>query len=340
MSASLPAQLRRARPVTTLPMSLLLFCLGMTALFSLRTIPLTTDDEFYLEYFSSVVSFAELTDNWVLFLLDEPVFRTYTTLSASLFGAETSTRLLIALTLLPHLLLACRADRVRGWAYFGGYLLFVELAPHLSWVQLRQGFAVALLALLFAAVRRGRLVGVFVIGLLHTSMLILLPCFALAKLRRRSVAYALVGALSLALLLVPDIVGQLSFLMGRREAAYLDEDPTYSLAYVLFSLLLMVYVTRLFRTSQNAGEFLTYHAMCAIVLPMFFMTTVGAFAERLYFVVRWYELRLVTQASPRASPTAIAGYIAMNLAYSAYHSAVNFGTGGGVLDRYLLMLLP
>ena len=313
----------------------------LIALFVFRTIPLTADDEFYLEYFSSSLSYNEFADNVILFLADEPLFRLYTALSAALLSPQAAVRLLIFFTLLPHFLVASRLSPSRAWAYFGGYLLFVELAPHLSWVQLRQGLAVAVLGWFLYAGRhllqRWRLAGLFCIGLIHTSMLILLPCFALAALKKRRLAYAIVIMVSLALFAVPDIVGQLSFLMGRREAAYLDESPAYSIVYVLFSVGLMAYVTYHFRDKGNSGEFLTYHAMCGLVLPLFFMTTVGAFAERLFFVVRLYELHLVTRPRSRKAGPAMAGYMALNIMYTIYHSVVNFG-GGGVLDRYLMMV--
>lgn len=314
-----------------------LACTLITALFALRQIPLTSDDEFYLEYFAE---YREFGDVLLFALIDEPLFKVYTNFFHGLLTPELSLRILILFTILPHLVVAWRLGHWRAPAYVLGYFMFVELAPHLSWVQLRQGFAVGLL-LLFLHLGRDRLrvLGVAAIGLIHTSMLVLLPCFALVAMKRH-LAYALIIGLAAGLLATPDLVGQLSFLLGRRESAYLDEAPTYSIAYVLYSLCLMVYVTRYASDGRNGDQMLIYHAMCALVLPMFFMTTFGAFAERLYFTVRWFELALVVQSTrPRAARVA-AGYIALNVVYSAYHSFVNFGNGGGFLDRYLQLVSP
>lgn len=315
----------------------ILGCALVTALFVLRQVPLTSDDDFYIEYFAE---YREFGDVLLLAILDEPLFKVYTNFFHSVLTPEISLRILILLTILPHLVLAYRLGGWRARAYVLGYFLFVELAPHLSWVQLRQGFALGLLALLlYMGRRRLRVAGVAILGLIHTSMLVLLPCFALAAMKRR-LAYAVVVALAIGLLATPDLIGQLSFLLGRRESAYLDEDPTYSAAYVIYSLVIMVYVSRFARDGTNDDDMLIYHAMCALVLPMFFMTTFGAFAERLYFVVRWFELAIVAQNRRANASHVAAGYIALNVVYSAYHSFVNFGTGGGFLDRYLQMLAP
>ena len=314
-----------------------MLCLLVSVLFVVRKLPLTSDDEFYLEYFAS---YREFGDVLLFAIIDEPIFKLYTNLFYSLLPATISLRILILFTFLPHLVVAYRLGGWRSYAYVLGYFLFVELAPHLSWVQLRQGFAVGLLfVLLHLGRHRLRALWVTVVGLIHTSLLVLLPCFLLVKLDRR-LAYGLIVVLAAGLLASPDLVGQLSFLLGRRESAYLDEDPTYSTAYVLYSLALMVYVSQFARDRKNGEQMLIYHAMCGLVLPMFFMTTFGAFAERLYFVVRWFELAIVVQSvRPKAAQVA-AGYIAMNVAYTAYHSFVNFGTGAGVLERYLQLISP
>jgi hypothetical protein len=309
----------------------------VTALFVLRQIPLTSDDEFYVEYFSE---YREFGDVLLFAVIDEPLFKLYTNLFHALASPEVGVRILILLSILPHLVVAYRLGGWRARAYAAGYFLFVELAPHLSWVQLRQGFAVGLLMLfLHLGHGRWRPWGVAVLGLIHTSFLALLPCFALANLKRR-LAYALIILLAMGLLANPDLAGQLSFLLGRRESIYLDEDPTYSMAYVAYSLALMIYVTRFARDGHNGDWLLIYHAMCALVMPMFFMTTLGAFAERLYFTVRWFELYIVVQSRQFRAARVAAGYVAMNVLYAAYHSYVNFGTGGGFLDRYLLMISP
>jgi hypothetical protein len=315
----------------------LLLCTVVTLLFVLRQVPLTSDDEFYIDYFAE---YREFGDVLLFALIDEPLFKLYTNFLHAVLPTQASLRVLILMTILPHLVVAWRLGGWRAPAYVIGYFTFVELAPHLSWVQLRQGLAVGLLFLLLH-LSRERLSSLWVaaIGLIHTSMLVLLPCFMITTLPRR-LAYLLIAALAVGLLATPDLVGQLSFLLGRRESAYLDEDPTYSFSYVLYSLVLVAYVSKLASDGRNRDQLLIYHAMCALVLPMFFMTTFGAFAERLYFVVRWYELALVVQSRrPKAAVVAV-GYLALNLAYTAYHSLVNFGNGGGVLERYIQLVTP
>ena len=318
------------------PLFLLLWTV-IAALFVMRQIPLTSDDEFYIEYFAE---FREFGDILLFALIDEPLFKVFTNFFHALLPAQASLRVLIGLTVLPHLVVAYRLGGWRANAYVLGYFAFVELAPHLSWVQLRQGFAVGMLFLLLHLSKdRLRLLWVGVVGLVHTSMLVLLPCFALVALPRR-LAYLLIAVLAAGMLATPDLVGQLSFLLGRREGAYLDEDPTYSFAYVLYSLALMVYVTCFASDGRNGDQLLIYHAMCALVLPMFFMNTFGAFAERLYFVVRWFELALVVQSLRPQAARVATGYLLLNMLYSAYHSVVNFGSGGGFLDRYIQLIAP
>ena len=315
----------------------LVLCLAVTALFVVRQIPLTSDDDFYLEYFSE---FRDFGDTLILAIVDEPLFKVVTNLLYRVLTPEINVRVLICLTILPHIFVAYRLSGWRSWAYIGGYFLFVELAPHLSWVQLRQGFAVGLLCLIFHFTReRYRVLSVFVVGLIHTSMLVLLPCFALASIRRKVVAYGLILAAAFALFALPDIVGLVGLAFGRRESVYLNEAPTYPIIYVLYCVLIAVYVTLFARDRVNSDRLLAYHAMCALVLPMFFMTTFGAFAERLFFVVRWYELTIVTQSTRAGAGRVAVGYVAMNFSYSVYHSIVNYGSGG-VLDRYLQLISP
>lgn len=306
-------------------------------LFALRQIPLTSDDQFYLDYFAG---YREFGDSLLLTILDEPIFKSYTNLLYSVFTPETNVRLLILLTILPHLVIAYRLGGWRCWAYFSGYFLFVELAPHLSWVQLRQGFALGLLALYFHfGKERFRAAGMAVAGLVHTSMLVLLPCFAVTAIRSRRLAYGIMATLALVLLLFPNLADQLGFLLGRRENVYLDEAPTYSVFYVLYCVVVAAYVTAFTRDSAGSTRILVYHAMCALVLPMFFMSTLGAVAERLYFVVRWYELTIVTRNTRPDAARIAGGYLAMNLAYFVYHSIVYSGNGGA-FDRYMQLISP
>lgn len=301
-------------------------------LFVLRQIPLTSDDEFYIYYFSE---YREFGDQLLFELIDEPLFKLYTNLFQTAVSPELGVRILILMTILPHLVVAFRLGSWRGCAYAAGYFLFVELAPHLSWVQLRQGFAVGMLILLLHLGQgRWRSWGVAVLGLIHTSFLALLPCFLLVHLKR-FLAYVLLVLLLLGLLANLDLATQLSFLLGRRETIYLDVEPTYSMTYAVYSVLLIMYVTVWAHDDRNGDSLLIYHAMCALIVPMFFMATLGAFAERLYFFVRCFELNIIVQSRrPRAAWVAT-GYFGVNLLYSVYHSYVNFGTGGGILDRYL-----
>jgi len=304
----------------------------VTVLFVLREIPITSDDEFYVDYFSE---YREFGDQLLFEVIDEPLFKFYTNLSQSMVSPVLGVRILILLTILPHLVVAFRLGGWRGHTYASGYFLFVELAPHLSWVQLRQGFAIGMLILfLHLGQGRWRSWGVAVLGLIHTSFLALSPCFLLVHLKR-FLAYVLVVLLLLGLLANLDLATQLSFLLGRREAVYLDAEPTYSMAYAVYSVLLIIYVTVWARDDCNGDSLLIYHAMCALIVPMFFMTTLGAFAERLYFFVRCFELSIVVQSRRPQAVWVAAGYFGANVVYTVYHSYVNFGTGGGILDRYL-----
>lgn len=322
-------------PAPGLAPVLLIACALLALLFALRPIPLTSDDEFYLEYFSG---YREFGDDLLFAIIDEPVFKLYTNALYGLFSPEFNTRLLILLTVVPHALVARALGGWRGWLYVACYFLFVELAPHLSWVQLRQGFAVGLLALFFHVTReRWRVGTALVLGLVHTSLLMLLPCFAIGSMKNRRLAYGIVIGLALVLVALPDLASLLSFGLGRRESAYLDEAGTYSASYVIFSAGLIGYVTWLARDGSNDDRLLVYHAICALVLPMFYMNTFGAFAERLYFVARWYEVSIVVRSQrPRAALVG-AGYLALNLVYTVYHAFANYGSGG-FLDRYLSLL--
>jgi hypothetical protein len=321
------------RGVLTLPF--LAAYLLVTVLFVLRDIPLTSDDEFYIHYFSEYREFGDL----LLFeAIDEPLFKIYTNLFQTVVSPDLGVRILILLTILPHLMVAFRLGGWRGHTYAAGYFFFVELAPHLSWVQLRQGFAVGMLILfLHFGQGRWRSWGVAVLGLIHTSFLALLPCFLLVHLKR-VLAYVLIIFLLLGLLANLDLAMQLSFLLGRRETIYLDVEPTYSMTYAVYSVLIIMYVTVWARDDCNGDSLLIYHAMCALIVPMFFMATLGAFAERLYFFVRCFELSIVVQSRRPQAVWVAAGYFGVNVLYTVYHSYVNFGTGGGILDRYLQVL--
>lgn len=306
-------------------------------LFIFRSIPLTSDDEYYLDYFSGIRGFDY--DSLLELVIDEPLFKIVTNAFVAMFPPVTCVRILIFLGILPHFLYLLKSDNVKASLYVASYFFIVELAVHLSWVQLRQGFAIGVLLILFLYLTdKWKWLGVALVGLIHTSMFVLLPCFFMPWVRSKKMAYIIVIGLAGSLLFIPGILEQFTFLMGRRERSYDDSDVKYGTTFIIYSLGLMVYVTLFAKDDENADSMLMYHTMCALVLPMFSIPIIGAFAERLFFFVRWYEMSLVIRSNQPNSVKVSVVYLLMNIAYSIYHSIRYFG-GGGYFDRIRLMLV-
>lgn len=308
--------------------------LALSYLFIFRAIPLTADDQFYILYFST---YREYDLHPVYFFVEEPLFTLIINNLPTFFDPASCVRVLIAMTLLPHLyVLRKLRSGGRALVYTIGYFGFVELAVHLSWVQLRQGFALALFAaMLIAARERIMLAFAAIAGTIHTGFLVLMPLTGLQYIHR-NIAYALIGATSLAVLAVPGLADGLTQYLGRRESVYLYERGTYSLAYILFSLAIAAYVSFSIRHDRRS-IIVVYQAAVALFLPLFFMDTFGGFAERLYFVVKWLELYLVVTSRARNWSLMATGYVAMNLVYTVYHSSVNYNSGG-YLDRIISLI--
>jgi hypothetical protein len=306
-------------------------------LFIFRNVPLTSDDEYYLDYFST---FRDLTyDTFISLIVDEPAFRVYTNVFSALMPPLIGFRIFIFLGIFPHFLYCLKMDNGKAWLYFASYFLIVELGAHLNWVQLRQGLAVGILLIFFQYLTdKWKWLGVAFVGLIHTSMFILLPCFGMPWLKSKKTAYLIIFGVAASLVLFPNMIEQYSFLMGRREKIYLDADTISSSIFIVYSLILMAYVTLFASDDNNMDSILIYHSMCALVLPLFFMDISGAFAERLFFFVRWYEMNIVVKSTRSHSIKIGVGYLLLNLSYTIYHSFRYYGVGG-YFDRIRLLLV-
>jgi hypothetical protein len=77
----------------------------VTALFVLRPIPLTSDEGFYVEYFSG---YREYGDVLLFAMIDEPLFKLYTNFFHGVATPDVGVRILILLSILPHLVVRLR----------------------------------------------------------------------------------------------------------------------------------------------------------------------------------------------------------------------------------------
>lgn len=305
---------------------LLILATLVSVLFVSRPLLITADDQNYLSLFSHIRPWGH---GLVAVVVDEPTFKLLTNFLAPLDVAKLAVRALIALTLLPHIWFAFRLETKRAWIYLIGYFGFVELAAQVSFVQLRQGFAMAALLLLLSSVRdRASVFCAAFMGLFHTALLVITPCFGLQWIRNIRISYAIIFMLAAILLLMPGILTPLIGYFGRRQAVYLWKGAIYSPAYLAYSVSIIIYVTAFVWDPQAKRKFVAYHAMCALILPLFVLPTFGAFAERLYFIVRWYELYLVASSQRRRAVMVGVGYLAINLSYTFYHSIHYYGVGG------------
>lgn len=314
--------------------STLLIALVFGFIFVARDIQITADDINYLELFSQyrTISADGLSD-----IFDEPIFKIYTNIMGYLFDPDTNIRILIFIGILLHALYALGYRSFRGFFYLFCYFFFVELAPHLSFVQLRQGVAIALmcfvirirsLPLQFAAI--------IACGLIHTSSLIMAPF-----LMMRFLPYQALVIFSAFFILLystsPLYLLDFTQYLGRRESVYINQDATYSYTYAIYSTLILLYVSHLFIGKWRDRNFLCYFSMFCFTIPMFFIPTFGAFAERFFFLVKWYELQLLVASEAVVSRRALLLYGLGNVSYTIYHGLAYSGNGG-VFDRYLAML--
>jgi hypothetical protein len=305
----------------------------ISSIFISRDILITSDDIFYLEYFYNkryinIYSISEL--------FEEPVFKIYTNIMQNIFTDLNNIRILIFLTLIGHIYLAIKEKSVRGIIYILSFFLFVELAPHLSFVQLRQGLAISLMCFVLDIKSKYlQLFAILVCGLIHTSSLIMAPFLILRYFPYQFLVGSIIFFLILSIFF-PTYLLEYSNLLGRREIAYQNVDATYSYLYPIYSTLILFFVIYLFRNRWRDKNFLAYIGMFVFTVPMFFIPIFGAFAERIFFFVKWYELRLLVKSESEVSRQALLLYATGNVCYTAYHSWA-YSLNGGVLDRYLAM---
>ncbi len=302
----------------------------VTAAFVLRPIPITSDDPFYIYYF---LVDRPLQQGFIQAIMDEPLFTIYTNIMGRALDPITNVRLMILFSLAPHALYALTLQPRRGWVYFLCYFTFVELAAHMGWVQLRQGMAIGflLLAIHFLNERRAAIFSA-AIGLVHTAMIVVAPTFAIPIIKNRRIAYGIVIGTAILLIVFPNVLYPFTYYFGRRESVYLNASSTVSVLFVFYNVIIMSYVTLLFRDKKNADSLLIYHAMCAVFIPMFLIPTYAAFAERFLSIIRWYELFLVVNSRVPRWNLFIIGYIGFNLIYTVYNS-ISYANQGGYLDR-------
>lgn len=331
--------MRRALALVLTPSKLLLATLSILAaiLMASREVPLTSDDIFYIWNFSEIRGFGQ---GFVPFLLDEPLFRLASNLISLFDQPVFAVRVMIFLTVFMHLAFALTLDRAKAWIYMLGYFGFVELAGQMSWVQLRQGLAVGAFALLMAIFRdRRSALWSALLGTLHTVMLTLAPFFAIRAIKNTRIAYGIIVLAAGFIVLFPGFLFQFTPYFGRREFIYLWKDALYSPIYISYSICILAYVTMFTTEPASRNRLLTYHAMAACILPMFILPTFGAFAERLYFVVKWYELYIVVRNQRQGAVLVGVGYLGLNFAYTVYHSLRYLGIGG-YYDRLQTIIAP
>lgn len=225
---------------------------AVITVFSFRAVPTSLDDQNYIAYFDSSATPHEVSSNFLVtgyeYILNEPLWATYTYLVRKLFSPEDCIRFTIALSLL--LLAVASFSSGRPLFFLILYALTPELLFNVNYTQIRQGLALGIFVITMQTKRNIKL-SALIASLVHSSFLLFLIAALVRETRsigRAVIIVAITIGMAVFLYNQVGLVG----LLGRRDyyESFVDK---LNFNFYLVNIVLLLYVFFLGRWYSRPG---------------------------------------------------------------------------------------
>lgn len=198
----------------------------ISLILAIRNIGIAIDDDNYLYYFTfSDISFSDVKSDWWNFLLNEPLWLTYSSLIGSAFKAESALRITVFAGSLMFLVATGKLSRGAWLFIILAFVIDPMLATQMYFNQIRQGFALGIFLTIAMGGVSPILAGV-VASLIHSSFLVVTPCFALALVFKKLNIHWVIAVIIVCIggLIISKVAPDIDF--GRRTSYELKSELT------------------------------------------------------------------------------------------------------------------
>lgn len=275
---------RRLRASRFLQISVVIL---MALLLSTREIPLAADDNNYLDYFS----YGYLDNFLNLSVINEPLWRAYSSIIGSVFGDENSLRITIFLGVFLFLDALATVNSKAFLFVFLVFLVSSDLAVQLYFNQIRQGFALAiflLIAVRFSMPIRGAIVA----ALFHTSFVVVVVSSLLVWIFRKKPLFIAIAILTaiLCLIIFDKYIFSIESL-GRRSETY-DFVGKLNIKYYIYVIFQYVPIVFLLKQVSTASWRSSYflHAVFYLFASIIMSIVYEAGGRLMYFVPVFFSI--------------------------------------------------
>jgi EpsG family len=204
----------------------IIISIAIALILASRDLYIAPDDENYINYFTySNIALSDAKSDWWNFLLNEPLWSTYSWLTGDAFGAETALRITVFISSLMFLVASGKLSHGAWLFIIFVFVIDPLLATQMYFNQMRQGFSLAIFLTIIAGGLNPILAGV-IASLFHSSFLIATPCIALAWGIKKFNIHYIFGVITalLAALIISKVVPEIDF--GRRSNYELKSEFT------------------------------------------------------------------------------------------------------------------
>ncbi|WP_343563044.1 EpsG family protein [Sphingobacterium sp.] len=275
-------------------------------LLSTRNLDIAKDDHNYLSYF--YYRKFEEADSFLIYLIEEPLWRLYTTSIVAVFKPENALRFTLFISTLMFLFSVNRVN-VRMFIFVALiFILHSHFATQMYFNQIRQGLALSVF--LFCTIyNRKPLLGAVIATLFHTSFIFpLIIIFLISKVNsvKWIIIYSIIGIGILYLSV--NVLGQLD--IGRRTNSYSFESKLSVNFYIsIFLRYIPLLFLMKFYGDKGTSSFWYKLSLSSFIIIVPFTLFYLAAGRLMYYVSVFFLLMILEQSRSLGGKLGLLYYI-------------------------------
>jgi len=266
---------------------------GIAMVLSIRSLGIATDDQNYLNYFYYATQVK--ADNLLVYLIEEPLWRLYTTSVVLVLSPEDALRLTIFISSTLFLFSTNKVNSNLFLIVAIAFILHQYLATQMYFNQLRQGLALSLF-LCFATYGKKPLLGAILAIFVHTSFIFPLILIVLLK-KVTSIKWIVLCSVLIIMGLYMSISLLETLDLGRRTSSYSFEGK-FTVNYYIYTF--VRYVPLLFLIQfygyETKSSFWYKLALSSFIIIIPFTLIYDAAGRLVYYLSAFFLLMLLEQA--------------------------------------------
>lgn len=209
-----------------------LFFVGISLVLAGRTLYTAPDDRSYIAYFEGAPSNIHTHLSYLFYILEEPLWSSYTSFMGDIFGAKAALRITIFISSLIFLVASSRLAPGAWIFILFAFVMDSTFATQMYYNQIRQGFALSIFLMMIAG-GLSPFLGAVVAATIHSAFITVIPCTIAAVVAKKSniILIAILLTIVMGCYYLRNLIGDIN--IGRRMTIYDLKGKSNILFYAL-----------------------------------------------------------------------------------------------------------